>query len=85
MREVSVQRKAAAPGGSTTGTEGGTMVAPFTSMAVAALVLAMGTGIVLTAMVARGTEMLAHVVRSRQPRTAGERLSRARAWSEQGG
>jgi hypothetical protein len=65
---------------------GSPMVGPFAGMAVTSLVLALGTGVVLATMVARGTEILAHAARGRQRRMAGARPCRpGRAWSVQGG
>jgi len=60
---------------------------PFAGMAVAGLVLATGTGIALTALVARGAEVLAYAMRSRYPRPAGARPWHVRdGWRlEQGG
>jgi hypothetical protein len=62
---------------------GSAMVGPLAGMAVTSLVLALGTGIVLATMVARGTEILAHAARGRQRRMAGAQPSRPGwAWGQ---
>jgi hypothetical protein len=59
---------------------------PFAGIAVTSVVLALGTGIVLTAMVARGAEVLARAAQGRRRRIAPVQPVRRRGtWAAQVG